>query len=254
MLKIYLSMAFVCHFRDNFVQLRKKCISPSCTDEILSVQIVIQSCFLSRLNLSRKYSSIKQGVHPPQHSTDSTTHMSELLRNTSTFWTLCERQKKRQGRERKTQEVKNKTNGNLNFTALRLRWCQITSDCGLSAEEVEGHSREERRDALLVMQMKGHHLSQSFGELGLHELHASIGALRAHTHKHTGVKRPYAILNNTTWVFHYIHLQRKTFKVKQDHLKLLLSIGDCQACVCVCVCVHASIHSRVKVSKSVWIN
>lgn len=56
------------------------------------------------------------------------------------------------------------------------------SDGGLSAEEVKGHGRQEGWDALLVMKMKGNHLSQSFGELRLHELHASIGAL--HTHKH----------------------------------------------------------------------
>lgn len=139
-------------------------------------------------------------------------------------------QKRRQGREQKTpKKIKNKTNAILNFTALCLRWCQITSDCGLSAEEVEGHSREERWDALLVMQMKGHHLSQSFGELGLHELHASIGALRTHTN--TDTSKQCAISNNTTCVFHYIHLKRKTFKVKQEHLKLLLSTGDCQVCM-----------------------
>lgn len=86
------------------------------------------------------------------------------------------RQKKRKGREPKL-EIKNKTNPILIFTALCLRWCQITSDSGLSAEEVEGHCRKERWDALLVMQMKGHHLVKSFGELCLHELHASIGAL-----------------------------------------------------------------------------
>lgn len=85
MLKILLSMAFMCQFHDNFVQLRKKCISQSFIDEILSVQIVTQSCFLSRLNVSLKYSSIKQGVHPPQHSTDCTIHMSELLRNIVAF-------------------------------------------------------------------------------------------------------------------------------------------------------------------------
>lgn len=130
----------------------------------------------------------------------------------------------------------------------------MTSDGGLSAEEVEGHGGEERRDALLVMQMKGHHLSQSFGELGLHELHASIRALHTETRAHRYQK---TIPNNKTWAFHYIPLQRKSFKVKQAHLKLLLSRGDCQVsmrmCVCV-VCVCVRIHSRVKVSKSVWIN
>lgn len=56
---------------------------------------------------------------------------------------------------------------------------ELVSDGGLSAEEVEGHCREECWDALLVVQVKGHHLCQSFGELRFHELHASIGALHA---------------------------------------------------------------------------
>lgn len=51
------------------------------------------------------------------------------------------------------------------------------SDCGLSAEEVKGHGREEGWDTLLVMQMEGHHLFKSFGELRFHKLHGSIGAL-----------------------------------------------------------------------------
>jgi len=62
---------------------------------------------------------------------------------------------------------------------LNLNTC--TSDCGLSAEEIEGHGREEGRDALLVMQMKGHHFSQSLGELRFHELHAPVGALHQKT-------------------------------------------------------------------------
>ena len=62
---------------------------------------------------------------------------------------------------------------------------RATSDGCLSAEEVEGHGGEECRDALLVVQMKGHHLPQCFGELCLHELHASVGALHTHTQKKT---------------------------------------------------------------------
>lgn len=68
-------------------------------------------------------------------------------------------------------------------------------DCSLSAEEFEGHGGEEHWDALLMMQMKSHHLSKSFGKLRLHELHASAGALR--THNHTGIKRQYTISNVT---------------------------------------------------------
>lgn len=69
----------------------------------------------------------------------------------------------------------------INHISARLE----VSDGGLSAEEVKGQRRQERRDALLVMKVKGNHLSQSFGELCLHELHASIGALHVQTHKHT---------------------------------------------------------------------
>jgi len=61
---------------------------------------------------------------------------------------------------------------------------RVTSDDRLSAEEVEGHGGEERRHALLVVQVEGHHLAQGFGELGLHQLHASIGALKTHKHTH----------------------------------------------------------------------
>lgn len=56
--------------------------------------------------------------------------------------------------------------------------CWISSNGGLSAEQVERHGGEEGRNAFLVMQMKVHHLSQSFGELGFHELHTSFGALK----------------------------------------------------------------------------
>lgn len=62
----------------------------------------------------------------------------------------------------------------MNFST---RVSEVLSDRGLPAEEVEGHSGEEGWDALLMMQMKGHHLPQSFGELCLHELHAAIRAL-----------------------------------------------------------------------------
>lgn len=54
-------------------------------------------------------------------------------------------------------------------------------DCSLPAEEFEGHGGEEHWDALLMMQMKSHHLSKSFGKLCLHELHTSVGALHTHT-------------------------------------------------------------------------
>lgn len=110
--------------------------------------------------------------------------------NTVTFLTLCEyrmRQKESEGESQKHGEIKTKTNWNSSSSRRKRR--RVTSDGGLPAEEVEGHGGEERRDALLVMQMKGHHLSQSFGELGLHELHASARALHTETRAHTGIKR-----------------------------------------------------------------
>lgn len=118
-----------------------------------------------------------------------------------------------------------------------MRWCAVLSDCGLSAEEVEGHGGEERWDALLVMQMKSHHLSQSFGELCFHKLHASVGALNQNrTHN-----------NKQSDPLHLLPHKKKTFKVKQAHLKVVILYKEL---VCECVCIH----SRVKVSKSVWIN
>lgn len=70
----------LCCYDDNFVVLRKKkCIFQSVIDEIFSVQMGIPRSFHSCLNASWRY-SIKQGVHPPQHSADGPIHMSELLR------------------------------------------------------------------------------------------------------------------------------------------------------------------------------
>lgn len=113
--------------------------------------------------------------------------MSELLREYRHIFEYRMRQKEGEGESQKHGEIKTKTN--LNSSSSRRKRRRVTSDGGLPAEEVEGHGGEERRDALLVMQMKGHHLSQSFGELGLHELHASARALHMETRAHTGIKR-----------------------------------------------------------------
>lgn len=69
--------------------------------------------------------------------------------------------KERQQVADKKQEKEEKKNPNpvLNCTAPHMRWSQITLDGSLPTEEVEGHGGEECRDALLVMQMKCHHLS-----------------------------------------------------------------------------------------------
>lgn len=110
---------------------------------------------------------------------------------------------------------------------------EAVSDSGLSAEEVQGHGREERRDALLMMQMEGHHFAQSFGELGLHELHASIGALHTHTNKqtHNGIKRQYAI-SNKTWVFHFTSPERN-FQSEVRSRKVVIVYRELSS-VCVC--------------------
>ena len=52
----------------------------------------------------------------------------------------------------------------------------VKSDGGLSAEEVEGHSREVGWDALLVVQVEVHHLSQGPTEVCLHQLHTASTA------------------------------------------------------------------------------
>lgn len=91
--------------------LRKKCIFQSVIDEIFSVQMGIPRSFHSCLNASWRY-SIKQGVHPPQHSADGPIHMSELLREyrhiLNTLW-ISDETERRRGRKPKPPEIKTKT-------------------------------------------------------------------------------------------------------------------------------------------------
>lgn len=110
-----------------------------------------------------------------------------------------------------------------------MRRCAVLSDCGLSAEEVEGHGGEERWDALLVMQMKSHHLSQSFGELCFHKLHASVGALNQNTTHNNKQSDPLHLFPHT----------QKNFQSEASSLKSCCSLLGISVCACVCVCVHS---------------
>lgn len=112
-------------------------------------------------------------------------HLANILRE-------IQQATKREGEGQTDRSVKNRDKINHD-TSTCLRCRHMKSDCGLrglSAEEVEGHCREEYWDAVLVMQMKGNHLSQGLGEFCFHELHTSTGALRARqrTHTHTHIK------------------------------------------------------------------
>lgn len=68
---------FCASFSWQLCSVKKKRICQSFIDEIFRLQIGIPGCFFSRLNVSLKIST-KQGVHPPQHSTYCTIHMSAV--------------------------------------------------------------------------------------------------------------------------------------------------------------------------------